>query len=160
MSRSRVQLLQQMPMFGGVSDSAVAHLLAGAEIREVPAGACIFREGEIDTSIYVIEHGRVSVFRHWEGRDYRLRELAAGDCFGEMALMDCKPRSATVFAEEPCRLIRISSAQLAELYGIDAEQYTMIQMNLGRELCRRLSEADKRLFLHRLDELQPEPHPG
>ncbi|MCB1784810.1 MAG: cyclic nucleotide-binding domain-containing protein [Chromatiaceae bacterium] len=148
MATSRVRLLQQMAIFGGLSESVITHLLDGAEVREVPAGSCIFSEGDIDNSIYVIEHGTVSVFRHWEGRDYLLRKLGAGDCFGEMALMDCKPRSASVYADEPCGLIRIASAQLGELYAVDVEQYVLIHMNLGREVCRRLSEADKRLFAY------------
>ncbi|MEJ2424432.1 MAG: cyclic nucleotide-binding domain-containing protein, partial [Candidatus Thiodiazotropha sp.] len=83
------------------------------------------------------------------GREYHLRDLLKGDCFGEMALMDCKPRSAAVRAREFCRAIRIEAGLLAKLYGVDAEQYLLIYMNLGREVCRRLRDADHRLFLSR-----------
>jgi CRP-like cAMP-binding protein len=69
-----------------------------------------------------------------------------------MALMDFKPRSATVSTDTNCTLIQISAAQLGELYGKEPEQYTLIMMNLGREVCRRLKEADKRLFLYRVNE--------
>ncbi|MCG7989414.1 MAG: cyclic nucleotide-binding domain-containing protein [Candidatus Thiodiazotropha weberae] len=91
----------------------------------------------------------MAVYRTWQERLYMLRTLETGDCFGEMALMDCKPRSAAVQALEDCQAIQIKAAQLAELYGLDHEQYLMIYMNLGREVCRRLSEADHRLFINR-----------
>ncbi len=150
MLHTRVQMLQSMPIFGGVSESTLQKLLQGAEMRELSRGDTVFQEGELDTSVYVIELGRVSVYREWQGRNYKLRELAQGDCFGEMALMDFKPRSATVIADTDCSLICISAAQLGQLFAEDADQYTLIQMNLGREVCRRLRDADKRLFISQM----------
>jgi CRP-like cAMP-binding protein len=147
MSESRVHILQQMPIFGAASESAIEFLLEGASIREFTRGDTVFQEGELDTTVYVIEKGKVSVYRHWQGDNYKLRELGQGDCFGEMALMDFKPRSASVYADTDCRFIQISAAQLGQLYSIDPKQYTLIMMNLGREVCRRLKEADKKLFL-------------
>jgi CRP/FNR family transcriptional regulator, cyclic AMP receptor protein len=147
MLHTRIVILQAMPIFGGVSQSTLEFLLQGATLRELSRGETVFMEGELDTSIYVIEQGRVSVFREWQGHNYKLRELHRGDCFGEMALMDFKPRSASVVTDTDCSLIQISAAQLGQLYAIDPEQYTIIQMNLGREVCRRLRETDKRLFL-------------
>ena len=154
MTHSRVQMLQSMPIFGGLEDATIEYLLKSARIRSVDRGSVIFQEGELDTSIYVIEQGRVGVHRLWKDRQYKLRELSTGDCFGEMALMDFKPRSATVIAEADSSLIQISAAQLGELYAINPQQYTLIYMNLGREVCRRLKEADKRLFLSEMEKEQ------
>jgi CRP-like cAMP-binding protein len=152
MLHNRIKILQQMPIFGAIQESTVKALLQGAVIRELTRGDTVFQEGELDTSVYVIEQGRVSVHRSWGGVDYLLRELAQGDCFGEMALMDFKPRSATVAADTDCSLIQISAAQLGELYEQEPQQYTLIMMNLGREVCRRLREADKRLFIRSVNE--------
>ena len=147
MSQTRVQMLQAMPIFGAIDAAAIDWLLEGATMRTVSQGESVFREGDMDSSIYVIEVGRFTVYRHWQGRDYRLRELGPGDCVGEMALMDCKPRSATVVADTDGQLIQITAAQLAGLYEHRPEQYTLILMNLGREVCRRLRDADSRLFV-------------
>lgn len=152
MLHTRVQILQEMPIFGGTKESTIEYFLKGARFRELSRGETVFREGDLDTSVYVIEHGRVSVYRLKEGNNYLLKELGKGDCFGEMALMDFQPRSATVCADTDCSLIQISAAQIGEFYSIDPEQYTLIQMNLGREVCRRLREADKRLFLLQVSE--------
>jgi CRP-like cAMP-binding protein len=142
-------MLQGMPIFGGVSESTLDLLLNKATIIETAKDHYFFQEGDLDNSIYILEQGSVAIYRSWQERRYKLRNLQAGDCFGEMALMDCKPRSAAVQALEDCQAIQITAAQMAELYGQDHEQYLMIFMNLGREVCRRLSEADHRLFINR-----------
>lgn len=148
----RVQTLQSMAIFGAVDEATIARLLRGVTIRTVRSGEFVFREGDLDPSVYVIEAGQFTVHRHWGGRTYQLRELKTGDCFGEMALMDCKPRSASVLAESDGRLIQVTAAQLGELYEREPEQYTLIMLNLGREVCRRLRDADKRLFLNEIND--------
>jgi CRP/FNR family transcriptional regulator, cyclic AMP receptor protein len=147
MQQSRVQMLQEMPIFGGVVESTLEDLLAGAEVVVLDEGGTLFKEGDLDNSVYVLEQGRVGIYRFWQGREYKLRELAAGDCLGEMALIDCKPRSATVRALEPCSAIRISVAQMGQLYASKPEHYALIYMNLAREVCRRLRVADQWLFV-------------
>ena len=155
MLHSRLQLLHSMPIFDGLENETVEHLFKGVRIRNIDRGEIVFREGELDTSLYVIEHGRVSVHRLWKGNQYKLRELSAGDCFGEMALMDYKPRSATVIAESDCSLIQIFAAQLGEFYAINPQQYTLIYINLGKEVSRRLRESDKRLFTCEMERMKP-----
>lgn len=154
MHQSRVTMLQSMPIFGGVNAATLDFLLENASIIEAEKEHYFFQEGDLDNSIYILERGRVAIYRTWQNRLYMLRELTVGDCFGEMALMDCKPRSAAVKALDNCCAIQVRAAQLAELYSQDHQQYLLIYMNLGREVCRRLSEADHRLFINRfsLDE--------
>jgi CRP-like cAMP-binding protein len=94
----------------------------------------------------VLESGHAVVIKGWQGHDTELHRLAAGDCFGEMALMDLFPRSASVVAVEHCRAIELAAADLLRLFERDAEQFALIQMNIGREVCRRLRATDERLF--------------
>lgn len=148
----KLRMLQEMPIFGGVSEATLKLILNKAKIIDVTTNSYFFREGDLDNSIYIIECGRVAVNRSWNGKLYKLRELGRGDCFGEMALMDCKPRSAGVVALTDSTAIRVTAAQLAELYKTDSAQYMLIYMNLGREVCRRLRDADLRLFIHDIEE--------
>ncbi|MES9970652.1 MAG: cyclic nucleotide-binding domain-containing protein [Candidatus Thiodiazotropha sp.] len=140
-----------MPIFGGVNESTLDSILRKARIITVERGGYYFREGDLDNSIYIIEQGKVAVYRYSHEKRYKLRELGEGDCFGEMALMDCKPRSAEVVALSDSTAIQVTAAQLAELYVSNSEQYTLIYMNLGREVCRRLRDADSRLFIHDIE---------
>ena len=68
--------------------------------------------------------------------------LGEGECLGEMALFDYMPRSASAVANTDCRLIEITSQNLYGVYQMDMEQFALIQMNLGREIARRLRKAD------------------
>ena len=68
--------------------------------------------------------------------------LGPGDWFGEMSIVDVQPRSATVRALAPGRLLRITAADLDALYRHDVKSYALIVLNIARELSRRLRVAD------------------
>jgi CRP/FNR family transcriptional regulator, cyclic AMP receptor protein len=146
MPPTRIELLQRMPVFGAIREDVLQDLLASARERVVRGGDYFFRENDPADSMFVLESGRASVIKTWQGRDYVLHQLGAGDCLGEMALMDLFPRSASIRADEDCHAIEIGMAELLRLFERDAEQFALIQMNIGREVCRRLRATDELLF--------------
>ncbi len=150
MQEARIRLLQRMAIFGGIRDEILEFLLERSPIIRVPRDEFFFRESEQGHSMFVLEEGKVAVLKCWQGGDCLLRILEQGDCFGEMALLDLCPRSASVRAVEDCVAIELSAASLHELYEKDLEQFTMIEMNMGREVSRRLRESDERLFRARM----------
>jgi CRP-like cAMP-binding protein len=152
MLAARVELLQQMPIFGAVAEDALEFLLAPAPVVERSAGSFFFREGDPAESMFVLESGRVTVFKNWQGHELLLRRLGEGDCFGEMALLDLFPRSASVRADADCRAIELTPANLHRLFEHDPAQFATIQMNIGREVSRRLRVTDNLLFRARMGE--------
>ena len=146
MPESKIELLQAMPIFGGINEPVLEFLLERAMIVSVTKGGYFFKEGETGDRMYVIEEGNVAVIKSWQGNDYTLRQLAHGDSFGEMALIDYFPRSAAVRALSNARTIELTNTILYELYEKDLEQFTIIQMNMAREISRRLRIADEILF--------------
>lgn len=146
MTPGRLALLQAMPIFGALRDDALDVLLEGAPTVQRARGQYYFREGDTAQAMYVIETGAVEVQKRWEGSDWPLHPLHAGDCFGEMALMDLFPRSASVRVVEDCLAIEIAITALHRLAERDMEQFALIQMNIGREVCRRLRATDELLF--------------
>ena len=155
MQPTRIDLLQRMPIFGAIREDMLRVLLEHAHAVEVRPGEFFFREHDEARSMFVLEAGCVSVIKRWQGRDFVLHGLGAGDCFGEMALMDLLPRSASVRADETCRAIELAAADLLHLFERDAEQFTLLQMNIGREVCRRLRAADELLVRTRMGEAAP-----
>jgi CRP/FNR family cyclic AMP-dependent transcriptional regulator len=151
MEDHRVHLLQRMPIFGAIKAQTLEVFLRYAVNVRMPAGDFFFREGDAADAMFVLERGRVSVVKRWKDRDYPLGDLGAGDCFGEMALIDLFPRSASVVALEKCSAIRLTTADLYRVYETDVEQFALIQMNIARELSRRLRIADERLFRFHLE---------
>jgi CRP-like cAMP-binding protein len=150
MNRTRISLLQAMPIFGGIRDDILEFLIDRSAIVERAPGEFFFREGDAGQSVLVLETGTVSVVKGWQGEEVLLQRLRAGDCFGEMALIDLSGRSASVRADEACVAIELTADSLFRIYERDLEQFALIQMNMGRELSRRLREADERLFQGRI----------
>jgi CRP-like cAMP-binding protein len=148
----RIDLLQDMPIFGAVRETALQLLLEQATEVAVPAGRYFFHEGDEARSMFVLESGSVLVLKPWQGREFVLHNLGEGDCFGEMSLMDLLPRSASVRAEANCLAIELTNADLMRLFENDAEQFALVQMNIGREVCRRLRATDELLFRARMGE--------
>jgi CRP/FNR family transcriptional regulator, cyclic AMP receptor protein len=146
MHPDRIALLQGMPIFGAISEATLEFLVARAQPVHVPTGACFFHEGDSPTGMFVIEAGHVVVSRRRDGQEFVLQEFGPGDCFGEMALMDLHPRSASVHAVDDCQAIEIRPGDLHELFELDCAQFALIQMNMGREVCRRLRAADDSVF--------------
>jgi CRP-like cAMP-binding protein len=142
----RIELLQQMPIFGGIEEAALRLLLEPVPSITVAAGQFFFRERDPADCMYVLESGQVEVLKDWAGRELLLRQLDPGDCFGEMALLDLFPRSASVRAITECRAMALTPAHLYRLFEHNAEQFALIQMNIGREMSRRLRSSDEELF--------------
>lgn len=96
--------------------------------RVVPKGTTIFREGERGTCAYIIEQGSVEISTQRGDDKIALATRYAGEIFGEMAIVDDQPRSATAVALEDCELFCLSRGQLqVRLDGLDP----VLRMVLG-----------------------------
>jgi len=130
-----------MPLFGGIREDVIDFLLSIARNVSVPRGEYFFRENDPGDSMFILEKGKVVVLKDWKGQQHVLEYLTTGDCFGEMAVIDLLPRSASILADEDCVAIEITAAQLYKVYERSVEQFALMQMNIARELSRRLRLA-------------------
>jgi len=142
MKRSHISLLQQMPIFGGIKENVIRIVLAGSEMIKVKKSEFFFTEGDPAAYLYVLESGMVAVIKRFKKKQYLLAKLHTGDCFGEMEILDLQPRSASIYALEDCTAIRMPGSTLYKVYKKDCQQYSLIIMNIARELSRRLRETD------------------
>jgi CRP-like cAMP-binding protein len=78
-----------------------------------PPGTVIFTEGEAGTTAFVVELGKVRIYKTREGRQIELGEVRRGGIFGEMALIDDQPRMATAEAVEETTCVLIPKDRLA-----------------------------------------------
>jgi CRP-like cAMP-binding protein len=130
-------------LFAALSDDALTHLTSALSLLSPPPGEVVFREGTEAREMYVVISGEMEVVkRSRHGIDARVALLGPGDWFGEMSILDVQPRSATVRALAPTRMLRITSSDLDALYRYDVKSYALIVLNLARELSRRLRVAD------------------
>jgi CRP/FNR family cyclic AMP-dependent transcriptional regulator len=104
-----LEALRSVPVFASLSDEDAAALRSLLELEVRPAGSVLFRKGEAGDAMYLIEGGRVRIhIRDRDGGEFTLAELAGGDFFGEMAILDGKPRSASATVIEDARLAVLS----------------------------------------------------
>jgi len=124
--------LSRVPLFAGISDESMARLAAVTGEQDFPAGHFIVLQGQVGTGLYVIIEGSVRVVR---GSD-ELAVLGPQDFFGELSVIDQKPRSASVQAMEPTRCLALASWDLLAVLESDPK----LSLNLMRGLAERIRE--------------------
>ncbi len=149
------ELLRDVAAFAGLTRETLTFLLEHAETVRVPAGEVFFEQGERGDSVFILEAGAAAVDRRVDHATYRVRTLERGACFGEIALLSIIHRTATVRAIDDCVAMHITARHLRKLYARDLEQFTLLVMNLGREVCRRFVDLDRRYFERIAPELTP-----
>jgi uncharacterized membrane protein len=101
--------LRSVPLFASLDDAATSELRNLLVIEDVAGRTPLFHSGDSGDALYLIESGRVRIsVRDADGSDVTLAELAGGDFFGEMALLDGKPRSADATVIEDARFAILS----------------------------------------------------
>jgi uncharacterized membrane protein len=104
-----VETLRHVPLFESLDTEAAHELCELLESLDSKAGAVLFRAGDEGDAMYLIEHGKVRIcVRAKDGQEVTLTELNRGDFFGEMVLLDGKPRSADALVAEDARLAVLS----------------------------------------------------
>ena len=147
-ARGRVdrELLARVPIFGGLAPELLDRLIGAGSLVEVATGVQLIGEGDLAKCVFVVCEGELEIRkRGTHGSELRLAVLHPGDCVGEMSLIDIQPRSATVQALCPSVLYRLDHADIARLYQSHPEVYTLLVLNIAREISRRLRRADQLL---------------
>jgi CRP/FNR family transcriptional regulator, cyclic AMP receptor protein len=104
-----LEALRSVPLFASLDDAATRELRDLLAVRDVSNGTPLFRSGDSGDAMYLIESGRVRIsVNDADGSDVTLAELAGGDFFGEMALLDSKPRSADATVIDDARVAVLS----------------------------------------------------
>ena len=135
-------LLKNIPLFAGLSESHFDQLARMAVCRKVLRNKTIVHVGDSTDSIFVIVSGSAKVLnRDIEGNEVILTFLAAGECFGEMGLIDGSPRSADVVASENCELLEISKSDFTKALAGNVD----LCLNIMKSLVLRLREANRKI---------------
>jgi len=106
--------------------------------REFPEGHVLFREGEVGSVMYVVQRGRVRISRQLPTGERTLAVLGPGEFFGEMAILNHKPRTATATALEAVQALEIGARTLEAMVMGNAE----LAVRLITKLARRLDSAN------------------
>jgi CRP/FNR family cyclic AMP-dependent transcriptional regulator len=157
-------MLKNVSLFEGLSQTQLDRLGERAVTRSYPKGAIIISEGDEAGTLYIVISGSVKVYLSDDaGKEVILSTLGPGEHFGELALLDDTPRSASVATCEPCKLLLVQKAALREVIVSEPDMSLHMMRGLARRI-RRLTDNVRALALldvfgrlvHTLEELSVE----
>ncbi len=129
MADPRVERLRSVPLFGGCTDKELAFIATRVDEVDVPAGTMLCRKGESGGDFFIIMSGTAEVDLS-PGK----RKLGPGEFFGEIALVDNGPRTATVRSTTPMRMLVLGHAQFRDVLHQNGE----IAVKILRAVTERL----------------------
>jgi uncharacterized membrane protein len=155
--------IRSVPLFASLDDEATRELRSLLRTRNVETGTALFRAGDEGDAMYLIENGRVRIaVTDQDDKEIVLAELARGDFFGEMAIIDGKKRSADAVIFEDARLAVLSrenflrfirnnpmvalemlSATFSRLRTTDRMLQQRVSRNVNEEQAKRSTIADR-----------------
>jgi CRP-like cAMP-binding protein len=109
--------------------------------REYPVGTVVFKEGDVGNEMYVIQSGSINITKHSRDIEKVLVTLGPGAFFGEMAIINNKPRSASAVVVEPARLLVIGPKTFDAMIRGNTE----VAVRMIKILAQRLQEADEQI---------------
>src|SRR5687768_3524242 len=150
-----LEALRSVPLFGALDDAATRELRSLLKVHHAKNGTVLFRAGELGDAMYLIETGRVRIsVRDEDKEDVTLAELAGGDFFGEMSIIDGKARSADARVIEEARLavlprdqflafVRSNPDVALEMLGAVTDRLRRTDDLLRRRVTRNVNEEQE-----------------
>ena len=137
----RAEILQKYALFGGLTKDQIESVIPHLRQHEYNEGEVIIKEGDLNDKIYFLLEGQVSVLKG----DTLLTKFGIGDNFGEVEVLDVMPAVASIKALSKITAMSVSNKELREIYKMDINIFSLIIMNLARDLSRRLRRMDEKL---------------
>ncbi|MEX2264141.1 MAG: cyclic nucleotide-binding domain-containing protein [Bryobacteraceae bacterium] len=136
------ELIEKIDFFSGLEDKILRKVANACIMRQFTRNEIIVRQGEMGLGLYVISKGRVKIEREQKGgARMQVAELGPEQFFGEMSIVDNKPRSATVTAAEDSECLLLTRDSFVKLMN----RYPEIPIRLTRVLAERLRVANEKM---------------
>ena len=137
----KILLLKEIDIFSGLSAEELAAIAAQTSEQDYDENQMVIRQGETGETVFLIIQGEVAVIKELEDNSQVvLDHIAAGQAFGEMALIDDAPRSATIRTVCPCRFLILHKQEFKET----ALEFPRISLQICSVLSRRIRDLHKK----------------
>ena len=137
--------LLEVPLFNQLHPESLSALVRKGEVMAFESGQIVCAEGETSDAMYVILAGEVRVFKEdEEGNEVDINRQRQGECFGELALLDSRPRSASVVCATQCRLFKLEKIAFMDLLSNPDTQ--SMAFSILSVLVARVREVTEKYF--------------
>jgi len=137
------QVLEKYSLFGGLTEDQIKNILPNMMHETYNTDEFIITEGKPNDKIHFLIEGQVAVMK---GKTL-LTRFGEGEAFGEMEVLDVMPAAASIKSLTPVTIMSVSNQALRKIYQIDIAAFSLIIMNLARDLSRRLRKMDDKLAM-------------
>jgi CRP/FNR family cyclic AMP-dependent transcriptional regulator len=140
---SKMQFLKRVPIFNGLNDESLHRVATITSEKVYSRKSIVFHEGDHGDTLYIIKAGRIKIAKvAIDGREKTLCILQSGDFFGEMAIFDNQPRSATAEAiDNDVHLFTISKGDFERII----HEYPSIALRIMQDLTRRIRQINQQV---------------
>ena len=144
-----LESLHSHSLFGGITEDQISGIKDFFILEEYGENEFIEKEGETGDRIYFIIEGQVEILKKITetGKLSRIFMFSEGDVFGEMELIDVQPCAASVRTLKPTKALTLSNKGLYNISKYDLKIFSLMIMNLARDISRRLRKADEIIAL-------------
>jgi len=144
--KKSISVLKGSSLFSYFSGEELVMVAGMVCTRQYKKGELIFREGEEGDELFLVEEGKVAISKPVKGNlEQVLAHLGPGDHFGEMAILEKIPRTASATAEENCVLLVISEGDLLRMMEVHPKAAAKIMFNLLRTFNARLKATTEQV---------------
>jgi CRP-like cAMP-binding protein len=146
--KHKKEFLARLPLFRGVPNREVGIVFSALYHRTYEKGETLFLEGDIGRALFILESGSVELTKKGaNGEPQLIATMGPGDYFGEMALLEQRPRLASAVAAERTAVYMLYKAKLDSLFS-DAPRLSLaIMLHLAQLMSARLRSATERLVV-------------
>jgi CRP-like cAMP-binding protein len=146
--RSMTDALAVVPLFAGLDEAGLAGLVQGMRVRRFRRGETVFHVGDPGDALFIVISGSIKITLPAEtGDEAILATLRPGDFFGELALLDGAPRSATAVAIEPTETYILARDRFRDLISTEPVMREALLATLAAEVRRLTHHVEELHFL-------------
>lgn len=140
-------ILKSVTVFSGFSEEHIQNICEKCGYIHAEDGDMILEEKKPATEIFIILKGNVTIVLNIHESPLEIVEFGAGNCIGEASVIGIQPHSASAIVKGSATLLVLTRQVLMQLYDTDKALFSLLILNIARELARRLYRTDG-ILLH------------
>lgn len=139
-------ILKSVTIFSGVDDKTLDMIFSQCEVIERKAGDILIEEDTEATQIFIILKGTIRIVLNLKNEPLELVELGPGHCVGEASIIGIQKHCASAVIVKDTQVLVFPRHVLMDIYNNDKELFSLLILNIARELARRLYKTDQELI--------------
>lgn len=140
--------LKKVTIFSGINDDGLEQIYSQCEVIQKSAKEVLITEGTEATEIFILLKGKVKIVLGLNDQPFEMLELGPGSCIGEASIMGIQNHCASVVVIEDSDFLVFPRRVLMKIYDHDKDLFSLLILNIARELARRLYRTDQ-VLLHK-----------